>query len=333
MSLRETIRDYFSLSDLKNLCFDLNIDFEELPPGNKSDSVRGLLEHCEQHGRLDELIAALRHERPDLIWPDTARPLTRTDLWGPPERTPFPFEPEFTFVPAGPFLMGSPDGNSFPVHETPQHELILPSYYIGRLPITNSQYAAFVRQANGTPPAKVGWFGMNPPRGKENHPVVGVSWDDARAYCSWLSELTDSTIRLPSEAEWEKAARGEDGRPYPWGESWEAGRCNLHAEELTAADAFPEGASPYGCLDMVGNAAEWTSTLWGRDWLKSDFPYPYDPLDGREEIDSSPPTFRIFRGNTLGKEAEDLRLRCSARSWYAPDNRDRRRGFRVVMAP
>ncbi len=333
MSLREKIRDHFDVSEIKTLCFDLDIDFEELPPGSKSDTVRGLIEYVERHDRLVALVTYLRTARPDIDWPDTARPLTQEALWGKPERTPFPFEPDFVFVSPGPFLLGSPPENGDPPQESPQHEVDLSGFYISRLPITNAQYAAFVKQTRANPPEKSGWFGSTAPKGKEGHPVVGVSWHDAAAYCAWLAALTGSAMRLPTEAEWEKAARGSDGRRYPWGDTWQDGRCNPDVDQLTPADAFPEGASPYGCLDMVGNAAEWTSTLWGRDWLTCEFPYPYSAVDGREANPVDPPAFRIFRGTTLGKEPNESRLRCAVRSWYAPDNRDRRRGFRVVMEP
>lgn len=332
MSLRENLNKYFDIVDLKTVCQDLGVDFDELT-GGKSEKILDLINLVEKKGRLSELLSYLAGERPDLTWPDRSHPLTKTDVWGPPDRTPLPYEPEFVFVEAGSFLMGTSAAEDPPAHETPQHELFLPSFMIGRLPITNAQYAVYVQQTKTLPPPKVGWFGPNPPAGKEDHPVVGVSWLDAQNYCAWLSELTGLPIRLPTEAEWEKAARGSDGRRYPWGNEWDPTVCNPNSENLTAADAFPGGASPYGCLDMVGNAAEWTSTLWGKEWLTNDFPYPYQGVDGREtpQEPNAPPSYRIFRATTLGKEEDFLRLRCSARNRYAANNRNKRRGFRVAM--
>ncbi|MBI1880244.1 MAG: SUMF1/EgtB/PvdO family nonheme iron enzyme [Chloroflexi bacterium] len=118
-----------------------------------------------------------------------------------------PFEPETVLIPAGPFLIGSQSGDKIPAEETPQHEITLPAFHIGVYPITNFEYAEFIkREKHYEAPKKVGWFLREPPADKLDHPVVGVSWDDAQAYCRWLSQLTGRVYRLPTEAEWEKAA-------------------------------------------------------------------------------------------------------------------------------
>jgi hypothetical protein len=129
----------------------------------------------------------------------------------------------------------------------PQHEVMLPAYHIGKTPVTNRQYAEFLKHSptQGAPPG-VRWFGSQPPKDRLDHPVVGVSWHDSLAYCAWLQQATGRLYRLPSEAEWEKAARGTDGRRYPWGNEWSIGRCNLNGADTTAVDQFPAGASPYG---------------------------------------------------------------------------------------
>ncbi len=248
-----------------------------------------------------------------------------------PEIPPLPFESETILIPAGSFLMGSQPGPGIPDYETPQHEVNLPDYYIGKYPVTNEQYAEFIRQTNHRPPKKVGWLGKRPSKNKLDHPVVGVSWYDALAYCQWLSEQTGRAYRLPTEAEWEKAARGTDGRIYPWGNEWDAGRCNCGHSKTMPVTAHPTGQSPYGCCDMVGNVWEWTGTLWGPDWQQSDFGYPYRPDDGREDLDGADQAIhRLFRGGDFDDEPTELR--CSARRWYAPDNVDKARGFRVVLA-
>jgi len=214
------------------------------------------------------------------------------------------------------------------VNESPQHQVELPEYWIGVHPITNEQYAEFISQTGYPAPKKVGWFGKKPSREKLDHPVVGVSWFDAVAYCRWLSEQTGHDYQLPSEAEWEKAARGDDGRLYPWGNEWDASRCNFQSDDTTSVTAHPAGESPYGCLDMAGNVWEWTSTLWGDDWQTPEFPYPYNASDGRDDLQAPNNINRIFRGGSFNEEMSQLR--CSTRRFYAPDHQDKRRGFRVV---
>lgn len=242
------------------------------------------------------------------------------------------FEPETVLIPAGPFLLGSLPGDTIPAEETPQHEVSLPAFQIGQYPVTNAQYAEFIkRQRQQEPPKKTGWFLREPPADKLDHPVVGVSWADAQAYCRWLKEQTDRTYRLPTEAEWEKAARGTDGRLYPWGNEWLPGRCNFGSDDTTPVTAFPEGVSPYGCYDTLGNVQEWTSTLWGSDPKENAFPYPYRASDGREEAN---PThlhrvYRVYRGGSF--RDEPARLRCSMRGNSDPESKIRWRSFRLVL--
>ena len=118
------------------------------------------------------------------------------------------------------------------------------------------------------------------PAGKEDHPVVNVSWKDAVAFCRWLSQASGKTIRLPTEAEWEKAARGDDGRIYPWGDEPPTKElCNFsnNVGDTTPVGQYPAGASLCGALDMAGNVWEWTGSLYG--------PYPYQVEDGRNSPD------------------------------------------------
>ena len=158
----------------------------------------------------------------------------------------------------------------------------LPSYEITKTLVTNSQYAAFVA-ATGHPAPNVvkstwkgyrlihpysrtrrhAWSEGRPPKGRENHPVVLVSHGDAKAYAVWLSETSGDDWHLPTEAEWEKAARGTDGRRFPWGESYEPSRLNSHDKgpfDTVPVDKFPVGASPFGMLDAAGQVFEWTAT-------------------------------------------------------------------------
>ncbi|GAB4541176.1 MAG: hypothetical protein Kow0063_31790 [Anaerolineae bacterium] len=178
-------------------------------------------------------------------------------------------------IPAGTFIMGSDSGDP---EDAPAHQVDLPAFEIDRFEVTNANFAAFV-EATGyvTDAEKSGkktWRDEFT-AGKENHPVTRVTWNDAVAYCEWLGK------RLPSEAEWEKAARGEDGRSFPWGNDWDPTRANVKATGLrgtAAVGSFGAGASPYGVEDMVGNVWEWTA-----DWYQA---YPgnnaSDPYYGEQ---------------------------------------------------
>ncbi len=139
-------------------------------------------------------------------------------------------------IPAGEFLMGSdPQKDSDTEdNEQPQHLLYLPDYYLGKTPVTNAQYRAFVQATGYQRPED--WAEGRPPRDKEDHPVVNVSWYDAVTYCRWLSEVTGKSYSLPSEAEWEKGARGTDGRIYPWGNQWDETRCNSSQGDTVSDD-------------------------------------------------------------------------------------------------
>jgi len=223
-----------------------------------------------------------------------------------------PFEPEMVRVPAGSFLMGTSDrqvdwlAQNFDMakkwkakgtfaREQPQHTVTLPDYYVGKCPVTVGEYRAFLdgggylRRRYWT---DAGWAwreaeGIDRPAfwddekwtGDGRLPVVGVSWYEAYAYCRWLSEATGRNYRLPTEAEWEKAARGTDGRLYPWGEPFDASRCNTRTSDLEQTTPVgrcsPKGDSPYGCADMVGNVSEWTMSRYQ--------PYPVDTNDGRDD--------------------------------------------------
>jgi len=196
------------------------------------------------------------------------------------------FKPELIHIAAGEFLMGSDPKKDKDAEECeqPQHRLCLPDYYIAKTPVTNAQYLAFLESTGHDRPKH--WERGKPQGGKEDHPVVEVTWHDAMDYCRWLAEATDRIYRLPSEAEWEKAARGSDGRIYPWGDDPpDKSRCNFstNVEDTTPIEMYsPQGDSPCGCVDMAGNVWEWTRSLWGKDkpWKKSgqpDFKYPYDP--------------------------------------------------------
>jgi iron(II)-dependent oxidoreductase len=230
-------------------------------------------------------------------------------------------------------MMGSQPDEGIPAHETPVHAVHLPTYRIGRYPVTNRQYAAFLKQQwRQEVPDKWMWMLREPPADKLDHPVVTVSWHDARTYCDWLSQQTGRQYRLPTEAEWEKAARGAEGWCYPWGNEWEDGRCHYRSDHTQPVTAFPAGASVYGCCEMLGNVQEWTSTLWGSDPKATAFPYPYHVDDGREDLEAEqrlPVVYRVHRGGSYRDDRS--MLRCSARGYAAPTSKIGWRGFRVAF--
>jgi sulfatase modifying factor 1 len=256
------------------------------------------------------------------------------------------FEPEMVFIPAGEFLMGSDPKKDKDAKEDeqPQHRLYLPDYHIAKTPVTNAQYLAFVQATNHRAPGH--WKGKKPPQGKEDYPVVNVTWEDAVDYCEWLTKRPRLAmlqqggrglhweLRLPSEAEWEKAARGTDGRIYPWGNEWDAGRCNTEeggVGDTTPVGAYPQGASPYGVLDMAGNVWEWTRNQWGKDWEKPESKYPYEPRDGREKrLRMDFLTLRVLRGGAFDINARGVR--CAFRSRMSPILKQGTVGFRIVLA-
>lgn len=253
-------------------------------------------------------------------------------------------EPVWVDVPAGEFWMGG-DGE---YDGKPVHRVNLPAFKIAKVPITNTQYRFFVEATNYQAPRH--WSDGKIPRGYESHPVVNVSWRDALKYCEWLSGATGKSIKLPSEAQWEKAARGgispvvdggdrEGARAYPWGDKWDATKCNtdeLGIGETTPVGIFPDGTSPYGCLDMSGNVWEWTTTIWGPwDEQKQEatlqYQYPYDAGDGRENLAGDNNTLRVLRGGSFAYPR--YRARCAARSGLRPSFRYWLDGFRIVVAP
>jgi formylglycine-generating enzyme required for sulfatase activity len=202
--------------------------------------------------------------------------------------------PPLCSVPAGSFLMGSdPDDIGEYDDEKPQHSVTLAAFQISGYPVTVAEYACFVRAGQKEP---CNWQQQ---LGKLEHPILYVSWRDAMAYAHWLARWTGQPWRLPSEAEWEKAARGTDGRLYPWGDVFEANFCNIAngGKGTMPVGSYPSSASPYGVLEMAGNVWEWTSSAYE--------PYPYVATDGRERLESTKK--RVLRGGSWGDDARDVR--------------------------
>ncbi len=230
-------------------------------------------------------------------------------------------------------MMGGGDAEGIPAHERPQFEVTLPAYRIGKYPVTNSQYEEFVRQTARPVAAEMEWDGQKPPGGMENHPVAGVTWYDALAYCKWLSEKTGRKYSLPNEAQWEKACRGGGRGVYPWGDEFDPARCNQGQAGISAVSKYP-AQNNFGLFDLVGNIRQWTCTLWGEKRPKPDpkFEYPWKD-DGRNSINANRQIRRVVRGSAMGEAAPFLR--CSARSGQLPDDAGLPgfyHGFRVVIA-
>jgi len=262
----------------------------------------------------------------------------------PPEAARQAFEPQMVRIPAGKFLMGSTpeqakrvvkdgpeiskaDWKKWVEWEQPQHIVELSEYSIGKYPLTNREYQAFVHEAKYKSPE--GWDGDQYPPEKGDHPVVSVSWEDAASFCKWLSEKTGKAYRLPTEAEWEKAARGSDGLIYPWGDEFDPKKCNMDESGIgdtsPVGQFSPQGDSPYGCVDMAGDVWEWCADWFDENEYKKredGVKDPQGPKDGNK---------RVLRGGSFSDNRGDVRCAYRRRPSRNPFNRYR--GFRVVVSP
>jgi formylglycine-generating enzyme required for sulfatase activity len=258
-------------------------------------------------------------------------------------------------IPSGEFLMGGTDDGISSDDERPQRMVFVGAFWMDRYEVTNARYKQFVDATDHPAPANPNpdftlWFhgGFFP--GIEEHPVVNIDWQDALAYCQWISK------RLPTEAEWEKAARGTDGRRYPWGNEWDHKKANsasywagrtiefkdgaewkafwmtgegariskargIRGEVLTLpVGSFPEGASPYGLFDMAGNASEWVM-----DWYE---PYYYLKAPASDPKGPNGVLLKGVRGGSWLKPAKSLRT--TDRDYGFPADRPSGTGFRCA---
>jgi len=257
-----------------------------------------------------------------------------------------PAEPLLGFVeiPAGIFKMGSNVGRDLKAHEVeqPEHLVDLPTYYIARYPVTVAQFHVFVEHTKNR------LYDYNYRlEGIFNHPIVLVNWHDAQAYCQWLEKTLSETrkapaaiqallkngyhIRLPTEAEWEKAARGlhsarsEDARIYPWGDDFDPNRANTFEIQLgttTPVGCFASGASTYGIMDICGNVFEWCE-----DWFHEKY---YADSPKRNPKGPEKGDFKVVRGGSW--RYHRYYARCALRSWVHPDNWREDIGFRCVLS-
>ncbi|MBP1469020.1 SUMF1/EgtB/PvdO family nonheme iron enzyme, partial [Candidatus Chloroploca sp. M-50] len=225
--------------------------------------------------------------------------------------------------------------------EQPQHMLELPTYWIGKTEVTNVQFRPFVEGDGYTNRAywdDAGWQWLNSLErdrpgcwddrqwNGDNLPVVCVSWYETMAYCRWLSAQTGQEFRLPTEAEWEKAARGNDGQIFPWGDTWDVQLTNGAESgigQTTMVGQYPGGASPYGALDMAGNAWEWTSSAYKE--------YPYNSGDGRDDLRRPAETTFVLRGGSWF-DRNSFNFRTADRLFLSPNYYDIHRnvGFRLA---
>ena len=223
-------------------------------------------------------------------------------------------------VPAGEFTMGSPDGVG-EKEEHPQHTVDLDAFYIDQYEVTTEQYAQFMSATGHSAPEF--WDQVDSSRdGKK--PVIGINWDDAQTYCDWAGK------RLPTEAEWEKAARGTDQRTYPWGDTnldsrianfgkdWDS---EVYAERLKAVGSYERGKSPYGAYDMVGNVSEWGADWYDKDYYgKSPQKNPHGPSSG---------VLKVLRGGSWLDSP--TYLRSALRYWFNPAYRYANIGVRCAQ--
>ena len=250
-------------------------------------------------------------------------------------------------IAAGEFVMGADEGEA---DERPAHRSYVDEFAIGVCPVTNAEYAQFVRDSGHPSPALQAlplmvssalepefraraeaflWTNGSPPEGRDRHPVTLVRFEDALAYCSWLGARTNIPVRLPTEADWERAARGGiDGRSYPWGETLDRSHAHfLHAAaakadaSTAAVGSYP--ANDFELHDMAGNVWEWVSDWYASDYYgRAQYLNPQGPDHG---------TLRIVRGGAW-VNAEPRYLRCAYRHKVPPDTYSYSIGFRVAYS-
>jgi formylglycine-generating enzyme required for sulfatase activity len=253
--LRKLLIKHFSLDELRVLCFDMGLEYEELPGDTRGTKMHGLIEYLQRRGELPKLLTEISEQRPAVVWPTFVSKTPAPEKEQPTAKTKsksFIHEKsglEMLHIPAGPFLFGEKKQPSF-----------LPTFWMSKTPVTNSHYAKFVQDTGYKAPDH--WQDGQCPKALTDHPVVNVSWHDATAYAQWAG------LQLPTEQQWEKAARGEDGREYPWGNEWKP-YCNSKEAGFGTTTPVgiysPFGDSPYGCVDMSGNVWEWINSWYDDD--------------------------------------------------------------------
>jgi formylglycine-generating enzyme required for sulfatase activity len=240
-----------------------------------------------------------------------------------PQMPTAPIKAEMVAIPGGTFMMGRDDvsleSTPFDLNQWPANPVKVGDFYMDRTEVTNTEYAEFVRDTKYQPPG--GWKGDNPPPGQEMWPVRDVSSADAQAFAEWRSKRDNVTYRLPTEEEWEYAARnGDQATLYPWGKEWSDEKANVGTESIKPVGSYPQGASRWGLLDLIGNVWEWTSSK----------PSNY-PGNNILKIAPTERDWLIVRGGSfvdIGRG--ELAITATRRRWIPATTRNPRIGFRLV---
>jgi iron(II)-dependent oxidoreductase len=227
-------------------------------------------------------------------------------------------KPDLVEIPGGTFQMGRNDG---PPQERPVHPVTVQKFLMDRTEVTIAEYAEFVRATNYETPSD--WINGKPLEGQETWPVGNVSAKDAEAFAAWRSKRDGVTYRLPTEEEWEFAARdGGERKAFPWGETWEEGRAVVKGATPKPVGSSPSGKNRWGVVDLIGNVWEWTSS-------KASL-YPGNTL----EIPAATKDWVVARGGSYISDPNDRRIPITAsyRDWFPPDRREPNYGFRLVRS-
>jgi len=255
--------------------------------------------------------------RPKLITGIAVNPNTNKPTPLPTSRTGAPTSADLIEIPGGTFQMGRNDG---PPQERPEHAVTVQKFLMDRTEVTNAEYAEFVRDTNYEPP--IDWVSGKPLPGQERWPVVNVSARDAEAFAAWRSKRDGVSYRLPTEEEWEFAARsGGDYKSFPWGSAWETNRAVVKEATPRPVGSYPEGKNRWGVVDLIGNASEWTSSR-------------ASVYAGAAQIPSENKDWMVLRGGSYASDPDNLQIPISAtyRDWFKPTLRHPTFGFRLVRS-
>jgi serine/threonine-protein kinase len=227
-------------------------------------------------------------------------------------------KPDLVEIPGGTFQLGRNDG---PLQETPAHQVTVGSFFMDKTEVTNKEYAEFVRETHHASPSD--WNGTKPPYGTEMWPVLNVSIEDVNAFAAWRSKRDNVTYRLPTEMEWEYAARnGTSDDVYPWGKNWKENQAVLKEATPAKVGSHPEGNNKWGVADLIGNVWEWTSSKVSA--------YPGNPTP----IPTATKNWNVIRGAGYDRDPSDRDNPVSSciRTFVSPESRIPQLGFRLVRS-
>ena len=313
------IKQAFEVEDLRLLCFELDMAFGNLGSATRDGKAADLIDVARANNLLPALVSACRGLRPGLDWSGVfdapPAPFAPPEDSGASRDSPNGDTRSSSRIGAGlssaPIRIQPSDaGAMIRIPADPQRREGFGSevaeFLIDPYPVTTRQYARFI-DATGARPPKAWNERGRPPAGQNDHPIVGVSWEEAQAYAGWLGK------RLPSALEWEVAASGAARRKYPWGDAWAPGLCNSAEAGLGTTcpvNRYPDGASSYGVFDMVGNVWEWTST------------------EVRSRVIGRAGTQRVLKGASFRETREIAHCRAQIQRW--PDDVADDVGFRCA---